>query len=154
MKTRNKLIPILAVVGCAMAIPANAHHAFSAEFDAEKPVEVKGVVTKFELVNPHSWLYLDVKQADGSVLNWGFEFGAPFNLKEKGITKKTLTPGTEITINGFKAKNGQNFGYAVTTTLPDGSSVKTGGAQDAPETPAKPAVSAEPVASTASATPQ
>lgn len=133
MKMRNKLIPILAVVGCAMAIPANAHHAFSAEFDAEKPVEVKGVVTKFELVNPHSWLYLDVKQPDGTVANWGFEFGAPFNLKEKGITKKTLTPSTEITIQGFRAKSGKNFGYAVTTKLPDGSSVQTGGVSNSVE---------------------
>lgn len=120
----------------AFAMPAQAHHAFSAEFDAEKPVKVKGVVTKFELVNPHSWLYLDVKQPDGSVANWGFEFGAPFNLKEKGITKKTLTPATEVNIQGFRAKSGKNFGYAVTTTLPDGRSVKTGGAQDAPATPA------------------
>lgn len=122
--------------------PVYAHHAFSAEFDAEQPIEVKGVVTKFELVNPHSWLYLDVKQPDGTVVNWGFEFGAPFNLKEKGITKKTLTPDTEITIQGFKAKNGKNFGYAVTTTFSDGRSVKTGGAQDAPETQPKPAAPA------------
>lgn len=119
----------------AAAIPAQAHHAFSAEFDAEQPIQVKGQVTKFELVNPHSWLYLDVKQPDGSVANWGFEFGAPFNLKEKGITKKTLTPSTEISIQGFRAKSGKNFGYAVTTTLPDGSSVKTGGAADAPTVP-------------------
>jgi Family of unknown function (DUF6152) len=133
--------------GCGWAIAAvlvaqpsaYAHHAFSAEFDAEQPIEVKGVVTKFELVNPHSWLYLDVKQPDGSIANWGFEFGAPFNLKEKGISKKTLTPATEVTIQGFRAKNGKNFGYAVTTVLPDGRSVKTGGAQDAPDTQQKPA---------------
>jgi hypothetical protein len=121
---------------------ADAHHAFSAEFDAEKPITVKGKVTKFELVNPHSWLYLDVTQPDGTVANWGFEFGAPFSLKEKGISKKTLTANTEVTIAGFQAKNGKNFGYAVTTTLPDGRSVKTGGAQDAPAAPGTPAAPA------------
>jgi hypothetical protein len=116
----------------AIAAPANAHHAFSAEFDAAQPVEIKGVVTKFELVNPHSWLYVDVKGPDGKVTNWGFEFGAPYSLKEKGITKTTLAVGTEVSIKGYRAKNGKEFAYAVTTTLADGRSVKTGGAQDAP----------------------
>lgn len=140
MNFNCKLAGVIATAGFLGAMaPANAHHAFSAEFDAEQPIQVKGVVTKFELVNPHSWLYLDVKQPDGSVVNWGFEFGAPFSLKEKGITKKTMKPNTEVAIQGFRAKNGKNFGYAVTTTLPDGRSVKTGGAQDAPETQQKPA---------------
>ncbi len=141
MSMKKKLLYALAASSLFGIIgTANAHHAFSAEFDAEKPIEVKGVITKFELVNPHSWLYIDVKQPDGSLANWGFEFGAPFNLKEKGITKKSLTANTntEITIQGFRAKNGQNFGYAVTTVLPDGRSVKTGGAQDAPEPTEKP----------------
>ena len=118
------------------SISAYAHHAFSAEFDGEKPVVVTGIVTKLELINPHSWLYLDVKGPDGKVTNWGFEFGAPFSLKEKGVTKATLAPGTKVTINGFRAKSGKDFGYAVTTILPDGRAVKTGGAQDAPTTTA------------------
>ena len=130
----------LAVLGViASALPANAHHAFSAEFDAAQPIKVKGIVTKFELVNPHSWLYIDVTGPDGKVTQWGFEFGAPFGLKEKGITKKTLAVGTEITINGYKAKNDQNFGYAVESTLADGRTIKTGGAQDAPTPAAQPA---------------
>ena len=129
-KTIAGAFAILGVV--ASTLPANAHHAFSAEFDAAKPVTVKGVVTKFELVNPHSWLYIDVTGPDGKVTQWGFEFGAPFGLKEKGISKKTLAVGTEITISGYRAKTDQNFGYAVESTLADGRTIKTGGAQDAP----------------------
>lgn len=139
-KLKRPLLSLLAVSGLLVAsVSVNAHHAFSAEFDAAKPIEVKGVVTKFELVNPHSWLYVDVKAADGTVTNWGFEFGAPYNLKEKGIVKSTLAAGTEITVKGYQAKNGKNFAYATVTTLADGRSVKTGGAADAPTAPASPA---------------
>lgn len=141
MTLSKNLIPILFAAGLIFLIarPADAHHAFSAEFDAEQPIELKGVVTKLELVNPHSWLYLDVKQADGNPANWGFEFGAPFSLKQKGITKASLPIGSEVTIQGFRAKNGKNFGYAVTTILSDGRAVKTGGAQDAPGAQENPA---------------
>ncbi len=116
-----------------------AHHAFSAEFDANQPIELTGVVTKLELVNPHSWLYFDVKQDDGTVTNWGFEFGAPFSLKQKGLTKSTLPIGTQVTLKGYRAKNGLNFGYAVTASLPDGRVFTTGGAPDAPANQQKPA---------------
>ena len=141
MKTKQKFLIGAAVSALlTFSYPALAHHAFSAVFDGDKPVEVKGVVTKLELTNPHSWLYLDVKGADGKVVNWGFEFGAPFSLKEKGVTKATFAAGTEVTVQGFRAKSGKEFGYAVTTTLLDGRSFKTGGAQDAP--------TAEPAATT------
>lgn len=120
----------------ANSASAFAHHAFSAEFDAEKPVEVKGTVTKFELVNPHSWIYIDVKNQDGTVSNWGFEFGAPFSLREKGITKASFSAGTALTLKGYRAKSGKNLGYAVSTVLADGRSFQTGGAQDAPAAPA------------------
>ncbi|HEY0907492.1 MAG TPA: DUF6152 family protein [Methylophilus sp.] len=113
-----------------------AHHAFSAEFDALKPIELKGVVTKAEWVNPHSWVYIDVKEADGSVSNWGFEFGAPFSLKQKGLTKAVIPAGTEVTISGYLSKNGKKFGYSTALKLADGRVFQTGGAQDAPGTPA------------------
>ncbi|MES2579347.1 MAG: DUF6152 family protein [Pseudomonadota bacterium] len=133
MSRKRIIAGALGVLGVVVStLPANAHHAFSAEFDAAKPITVKGIVTKFELVNPHSWLYIDVTGPDGKVTQWGFEFGAPFGLKEKGISKKTLAVGTEITINGYRAKTDQNFGYAVESTLADGRTIKTGGAQDAP----------------------
>ncbi len=143
MKTTCKLVSGFSLMALLINPQSTfAHHAFSAEFDAEQPIEVKGVVTKFELVNPHSWLYLDVKGADGTVTNWGFEFGAPFSLKQKGISKKTLTAGTELSIKGFRAKNGKSFGYATLTTLADGRSVQTGGAQDAPTAQTAPAAPA------------
>jgi len=139
MNKKYTLFTQLVMIGCfSTALNASAHHAFSAEFDALKPIELKGVVTKLELVNPHSWLYLDVKNKDGSVERWGVEFGAPYSLKQKGITKGTLTPGSEIAIKGYRAKNGQNFGYAVSAILADGTSVATGGAPDAPATQAAP----------------
>jgi Family of unknown function (DUF6152) len=139
MKMNSKLIRSLFMSGLfALTMQSvHAHHAFSAEFDAQQPIELKGVVSKLELVNPHSWLYLDVKQADGSSKNWGFEFGAPFSLKKNGITKASLPVGSEVTIKGYRAKNGKEFGYAVTTVLSDGRNVKTGGAQDAPDAQAQ-----------------
>jgi hypothetical protein len=139
MNKKYTLLAQLVLAGSFFtAFNTSAHHAFSAEFDALKPIELKGVVTKLELVNPHSWLYLDVKNKDGSIERWGVEFGAPYSLKQKGITKGTLTPGSEISIKGYRAKNGQNFGYAVSAILADGTSVATGGAPDAPATQAAP----------------
>ncbi len=120
----------LALVGASSA--SHAHHAFAAEFDADRPLEVKGVVTKFKLVNPHSWLYFDVTNADGTVTNWGVEFGTPNQLANLGLTKEDIKPGSEIRIKGFRAKNGGPFGYSQTVTLADGRSFKTGGAADAP----------------------
>jgi hypothetical protein len=139
MKMIKWVSAVALTAGLATTTSVHAHHAFSAEFDANQPIELKGVVTKLELVNPHSWLYFDVKQADGTSTNWGFEFGAPFSLKQKGLTKAGLPVGTEVTIKGYRAKNGLNFGYAVTAVLADGRTFTTGGAPDAPASPAKPA---------------
>lgn len=120
------------------SLPSYAHHAFSAEFDAQRPVEVKGTVTKAQWVNPHSWIYVDVKQKDGTVQNWGFEFGAPFSLKQKGLTKTTLPLGSEISLKGYRAKSGENYAYSTSIVLADGTVFQTGGAQDAPTVPAAP----------------
>lgn len=110
----------------------SAHHAFAAEFDADKPLDLKGKVTKIKWVNPHSWLYFDVTDAKGAVTNWGVEFGAPNQLAKIGLQKTDVAPGTEVHIRGFLAKNGGPYGYSVIVTLPDGREFQTGGAQDAP----------------------
>jgi len=123
---------VMGALGWACTRPALAHHAFAAEFDADKPLELSGTVTKARWVNPHSWLYFDVKNADGSVTNWGVEFGSPFALQQKGLTNTTLPVGTEVKVKGYKAKNGGPIGYAVTVALPDGKVYQTGGAGDAP----------------------
>lgn len=111
---------------------ASAHHAFAAEFDADKPLDLKGTVTRVKWVNPHSWLYFDVKGPDGSVTNWGVEFGTPNGLAQKGLKKTDLPIGTVVHVKGYRSKNGGPFGYSVTLTLPDGRTIQTGGAPDVP----------------------
>ena len=120
---------VLLLIGAADAI---AHHAFAAEFDADQPIDLQGTVTKVKWVNPHSWLYFDVKGADGSVVNWGVEFGTPNALAEKGLKKTDLPVGTPVHIKGYRSKNGGPYGYSVTLTLTDGRTFQTGGAQDTP----------------------
>ncbi len=109
---------------------AVAHHAFSAEFDSKQPLEISGVVTKTRWVNPHSWIYLDVKDAAGEVTNWGFEFGSVSALERVGLTKSVLPPGTPLTIKGYRSRNGGPFGYTVQATLSDGRKYQLGSAQD------------------------
>lgn len=133
---QGSMAALLGAFLLASVTNVTAHHAFSAEFDAAKPIEIKGTVTKAEWVNPHSWVYVDVKEADGTVSNWGFEFGAPFSLKQKGLTKAVLPAGTEVVINGYLSKNGKKFAYSTSIKLADGRVFQTGGAQDAPTTPA------------------
>ena len=100
---------ILGIVGVAGAwllstVPASAHHAFTAEFDANRPVKVQGVLTRVDWVNPHAWLYIDVKTPDGTVEKWMFEGLGPSGLIRRGITRDHLKPGTELTIEGFMSK--------------------------------------------------
>jgi hypothetical protein len=116
----------------SVAGPVSAHHAFAAEYDGDKPLDLAGVVTKARWVNPHSWLYFDVKGADGTVTNWGVELAAPNALSSKGLVKTDLAPGAAIRVKGFLTKNGGPFGYAVTLILADGRSFQTGGAPNTP----------------------
>ena len=107
--------------------PVWGHHAFGGEFDPNKPVLLKGPVTKVEWVNPHAWLYVDVKDADGKVANWHFELGAPNALFRLGWKKDSIATGIEVEISGFRAKSGENVGNGRSIILPDGKELFSGG---------------------------
>ena len=125
---RRMIVCLTVGVGLLVAgVPVWAHHAFAATYDDTKPLVLKGTVTKVELINPHSWFWLDVKMPDGTVVNWGFEGGSPNSLIKNGVTKNTLPVGTEIIVNGYQAKNGENKAVGVNMTFPDGRKLFFGG---------------------------
>ena len=108
------------------AKPVVAHHAFNAEFDAKRPVKFKGTVTKMVWVNPHAWIYVDVKKADGSVEEWMVEAGTPNTLFRRGFTKQSLEVGTEITVDGYQSKDGSLRANGRDVTLPNGQTLFIG----------------------------
>lgn len=120
---RRKLftgVGILAVSILSFALSASAHHAFAAEFDANKPVHFTGAVTKMEWINPHAWLHVDVKKPDGTVENWAIEAGTPNVLYRRGFTKESLVVGTVVVVDGYQAKDGSHRCNGRDLTLPDG----------------------------------
>ena len=137
MKTLRALVA-LAVAGCATTATAVAHHSFSAEYDGKQPITLKGTVIKMEWINPHSWIHLAVKNADGTTTEWMIESGTPNTLVRRGFTKQSLLPGTEITVEGYRAKNGANRANGADLILADGKrlflgSSGTGAPKDGPD---------------------
>jgi Family of unknown function (DUF6152) len=119
---RTKLaIVITGFVLLLIAVPGWAHHAFSAEFDVTKPLTIKGTLTKWEMINPHSWFHINVKEPDGKVTEWMIEGGSPNTLIRLGVTKYTVKIGTELTIEGYQAKEGTNKAVGRNFILADGS---------------------------------
>jgi hypothetical protein len=134
---RVTLTLAVVVVGVSLllgAVPAGAHHAFAATFDTGKPISVKGVITKVEFINPHSWFWVDVKNPDGTVENWGFEGGSPNSLIRHGVTKNTIPVGTELVIQGYQSKAFEHKGVGVNMTFPDGRKFLFGGSAPGAET--------------------
>ena len=126
--TRNLLIVLTIVASLLFTVASvSAHHSAAATYDTTKHITLKGTVTKVELVNPHSWIWIDVKGKDGSVVNWGIEGGPPINLFRNGFTKGSLPVGTEIKLFGYQAKSGDTRGVGVFVEYPDGRKVFMGG---------------------------
>ena len=130
MKIRRIKITLgamLAAVGILTIAPAWAHHSFAAEFDDKKPIKMRGKVTKVELINQHSWIHIDVKGPDGSVVNWAIEGGSPNALFRLGFNKESLPVGTEIVVEGYQAKDGANRAVGANLTFTNGKRLFLGG---------------------------
>lgn len=119
------LVPLALLISSATQ-QATAHHAFSAEFDIDKPVDLKGTLTKVKWTNPHSWIYLDVKGPDGAVTSWAVEFGAPGALRRRGFTVEDFPVGIDVVVHGYRSKSGRPIANASSVRLPDGRALYAG----------------------------
>ena len=119
-------LPITSVLGAAAlaalvtTTPVRAHHAFASEFDAAQPINLRGTVTRVEWINPHTWIHIAVKDSSGKTVEWMIEGGTPNTLLRRGVDKNSLPAGTEIIVDGYRAKNGTNRANGRDLTLPNG----------------------------------
>ena len=121
MRTRT----IAFAVFMLLTVTVFAHHSAIAEYDLDKPIKVSGTVTRVEWSNPHIWFFVDVKNPDGTVTNWGFSGGAPGVLQRRGVSRTAMKPGDQVVVQGFRAKDGSFNGSGDTVTFPDGRRVFT-----------------------------
>jgi hypothetical protein len=136
MKRRARNL-LLAAGGLLAAAPLCAHHSFAAEFDADRPVKLRGKVTKVEFINPHSWIHIDVTGPDGKIVNWGVEGGSPNALLRLGFTKTSLPVGTEIVVDGYQAKDNSDRAVGKDLTFADGRRLFLGGSAPGASGPEK-----------------
>jgi Family of unknown function (DUF6152) len=135
----NRLTALLAILFAAAVLPIKAHHSFAAEYDASKAVRITGLISKVEWTNPHSYLYIDVKDEHGDLATWTCEGGAPNTLSRRGFTKNAIKIGDTVTIDGYGAKDGSHLMDARRITLSDGRSFYSGSPGDGgPGDPGKP----------------
>ena len=121
--------PTLALISALLVLAsgaARAHHSFAAEYDANQPITLQGQIARIDLVNPHAWLYLEVKDAEGKVVRWNVEMGAPNNLIRRGVTKATLPIGETVTVDGYRAKDGTPTVNGRQIKMSDGRTLFTG----------------------------
>ena len=116
----HRVVVVTAGLLATAAAAVSAHHSFAAEFDSNKPIQLRGAVVRVEWINPHTWIHIDVKEPDGKVERWMIEGGTPNTLLRRGLTRNSLPAGTEILVDGYRAKNGSNRANGRDLTFPDG----------------------------------